>query len=244
MSHREFFKKIVKENETYISEVNGVITPLKSIFAQNTLLLPHIVSPANKCHLPQVQCWNMDTLDAAYLIQRECPNQRCLVLNMASDRTPGGGYLNGALAQEESLFYRTTLSHVIPIHHYPLGVFSAIYSPQVVVFRDSRYNVLEYDQCFKVDILSMAAVRFRTLKDYDIMEQKIHGLCRAAQNLKYNVLLLGAFGCGAFRNDPHVVSKLFKQILPQYNFQKVYFAIIGDNDNFRVFQTTFGADGK
>jgi uncharacterized protein (TIGR02452 family) len=85
----------------------------------------------------------------------------------------------------------------------------------------------------------MAAVRYKTPDDNHTMAQKIHGLCRAAKNLKYEVLLLGAFGCGAFHNDPRTVSALFKHILPQYGFKKVYFAIVGDNDNYDVFRSAF-----
>ena len=66
-------------------------------------------------------------------------NRRVALLNMTSDRKPGGGWLKGATGQEETLFYRSSLSLSLTprISNYPLKPESAIYSPDVVVIRST-----------------------------------------------------------------------------------------------------------
>ena len=74
-----------------------------------------------------------------------------LVLNFASAKNPGGGFLNGARAQEESLarasaLYPTIVNSPMYAHHRAHGdcMYTSwmIYSPAVPVFRDDDTNAL------------------------------------------------------------------------------------------------------
>lgn len=105
---------------------------------------------------------NLDTFTAAKRIRFANPFARIAVHNMASEKHAGGGWLRGALAQEEALCLRSTLSVTLHRRHYPLGTFSAIWSPRVAVFRDevdSWCRTYDATEIFTVGVVSLAALR-------------------------------------------------------------------------------------
>ena len=102
---------------------------------------------ARKCTIRVV---NMDSLDAALNLFEKTrtvanvkamgPNDKpVLVLNLANPYHPGGGWVAGTNAQEESICYRSSLSKALKAEFYPLPVLGALYSPVVVVFRKSIF---------------------------------------------------------------------------------------------------------
>ena len=149
-----------------------------------------------------------------------------LVLNFASAKNPGGGFLNGARAQEESLarssaLYACLRTSGMYAHHRAVGdcMYSdwMIHSPGVPVFRDDESGALlddAYDCAFLTTPAPNAGVvlqRDPSRKDevnrvMTARARRVLAIC-AAQGHRH--LVLGAWGCGVFANDPAVVARAF-----------------------------------
>lgn len=156
-------------------------------------------------------------------------------LNFADDRFPTGFSSTGSGAQEESLCYRSTLSAHIQIKHYPLSSNVLLYSPNVVVFKAPEENhFLNLDHPFCVDVISCPGVRHPQLVDgcmcaldQHIFRHKIEMILQVAYKEHVDHLVLGALGCGAWRNPPKDVAIAFKETLDRFQgmFNSIVFAV-------------------
>ncbi|MFE4215505.1 TIGR02452 family protein [Streptomyces sp. NPDC056844] len=152
------------------------------------------------------------------------------VLNYASARNPGGGYLNGAQAQEESLCRGSALHAALlrvpefyAHHRAERSAFytdRVIHSPGVPVFRDDRGRLLEspYTAGFLTSPAPNAGVIRR--RDPDLVPLIPAALASRAERVLevaavrgYRRLVLGAWGCGVFMNDPAEVAGAFRALL-------------------------------
>lgn len=119
---------------------------------------------------------NNDTLNAAIeLSYRPQPDgegarsQPPIVVNFANRHSPGGGWINGAMAQEEAICYRSSLALSLNKKHYPLERDQALYSPYVLVMRDDmpsghRLSSLPTRDLPVVSALTIAALRNPTVR--------------------------------------------------------------------------------
>ncbi|MFD7315794.1 TIGR02452 family protein [Streptomyces sp. NPDC056730] len=152
------------------------------------------------------------------------------VLNFASARNPGGGYLNGAQAQEEALCRAsalyTTLLRVPEFyaHHRadrsPFYTDRVIHSPGVPVFRDDRGRLLDtpYRAGFLTSPAPNAGVIARNApaevhRIPAALAVRAERVLETAAERGYRRLVLGAWGCGVFRNDPEQVAHAFRTAL-------------------------------
>ncbi|KAF4627643.1 hypothetical protein G7Y89_g10509 [Cudoniella acicularis] len=133
------------------------------------------------------------------------------ILNMCSPLRPGGGFLNGALAQEESLCTRSTLYASLTLApnsstFYRLPSLATIYSPDILIFRSPSLEVLPKKDWYFVDVITAAAVRKPDLKespngklvyeevDREEMVKKVRMLFWVAEKKGVTHLVLGAWG--------------------------------------------------
>ena len=86
------------------------------------------------------------------------------VLNFANSHRAGGGWEKGSFAQEEQLFYRSTISATLHEKFYPMGTFEGIYSPHVIIFRENLATDFKFmamlnspESLPTVSVISMAA---------------------------------------------------------------------------------------
>lgn len=168
------------------------------------------------------------------------------VLNFASAKNPGGGFLNGAMAQEESLaasggLYRTLTPHEgYYRRNRACGTMMytgcAIYSPEVVFFRDEKFRLLP--RPVTASVLTLPAVNLGQVmqKGEDLTAARAAMRGRMARALELfgamgdRTLVLGAYGCGVFRNDPRQVARWWRELLaePAFadRFPRVVFAVL------------------
>jgi uncharacterized protein (TIGR02452 family) len=178
------------------------------------------------------------------------PTKPVAVLNLASERYPGGGWENGTLAQEEALCYRSSLYRSLHRSYYPLPLLSAIYTPTCLLIRSSLDSGHALLTCPPSDlpvtsIITVAALRrpeiddqgyFATDWDRETTKTKIRGILRLAVLKGHTKLVLGALGCGAFGNPPEDVAQCFVEVFEEREFrhkgwfEDVVFAIM---DNAR-----------
>ena len=183
---------------------------------------------------------NQESLDTARQLKAEDPKKRVAVLNMANPTHPGGSWMGGYMAQEESLFLRSSLMLALDPLEYPLDEYDCYYSRDVTVFRDnakSGYAFLAPEAQWKLDVASVCAVNMaRETEQFGPKHRvrtglKLFALFNALVRNGIDTVVLGAFGCGILRNPPSEVAEIFKDLITFYagHFDKIYFAIMDSN---------------
>ncbi|MFJ9741958.1 TIGR02452 family protein [Streptomyces sp. NPDC101166] len=178
------------------------------------------------------------------------------VLDFASARNPGGGYLNGAQAQEEALCRASALHTCLlqargfydhhRAHRDPFYSDRVIHAPAVPVFRDDRGRLLDAPRA--VGFLAAAAPNAGVVQRTEperagelpgALAVRAERVLETAAAYGYDRLVLGAWGCGVFRNDPARVAAAFRTLLgPGGRFERAFghvvFAVLDRTPGQRV----------
>lgn len=141
-----------------------------------------------------------------------------------------------------------------------------IYTPGVWVFREDTEaaKCLPRENWYQVNVLTCAAPNLRprptnsmnpggaakavSIKPLELKElhkKRFARILDIARGEGNEVLILGAFGCGAFQNPPAVVVQAFAEVLPEYmyDFETIEFAVYcspRDTENYDTFRRRFG----
>lgn len=191
------------------------------------------------------------TLEAASRLSRQHPDSKIAVLNFASSVNPGGGVKVGSTAQEESLCRCSTLYPCLDQRRLWEGYYlpnrsrtdllatdACIYTPDVVVVKrdEPLPTAMPSGEWFATDVITCAAPNLMNpLAEGMLPESELRRiqLTRARRILAVaaskgaRILVLGAFGCGAFRNDPRVVASAWREATDELGgwFDVIDFAI-------------------
>ncbi|WP_035798977.1 TIGR02452 family protein [Kitasatospora mediocidica] len=200
------------------------------------------------------------SMQAAERLHQE-GGRRIGVLNFASARNPGGGYLRGARAQEEDVC-RTALLYSCLLaapDYYAAHRASddlryshrVIFSPGVPVIRDGRGELAA--QPYEVDFLTSPAPnagqlrrRSESVDVREVLAERALRVLAVAARHGVRELVLGAWGCGVFANDPGEVAAAFESALVRYGtaFDRVVFAVwdrTAVSPNRAAFEARFGS---
>jgi uncharacterized protein (TIGR02452 family) len=221
-----------------------------------------------RCIITELCIYNGDCLEMAIKLKNLGYNPA--VLNMTSEKSPGGGYKYGAGAQEETLFRRSNYYQIlatpeIKSQRYPLKPFIGIYSPAVTIFRDTEEKGYAFlSSPVDMSFIAMSAYNKPPLQDNRLLpetaeytKQKIRIILHIALVNHHDSIVLSALGCGAYKNPPRHMAELFKEVLQEDlfrgKFKVMVFAIFDDfnahkehnpEGNFRPFLETLGTIGN
>jgi uncharacterized protein (TIGR02452 family) len=178
---------------------------------------------------------NETTMSAGWRLSRA--GYSTLALNFANGVTPGGGFLVGARAQEEvlcrssALFVTLEGDAMYEAHRQRPDRAStdwAILSPDVPFFRTDDGTPL--DTPWRLSVLTCAApvADGADGEAAELLRQRIEHVLAIAEAYAYEALVLGAWGCGAFGNDPGRTARDFRDALCgpfRGAFRQIVFAI-------------------
>ncbi len=262
------------ERESYM--VDGAVVSLSSelnaMRSGTTLYTPSdleslvvSLSPPNASPTT-ISVRNCTTFAAARsLIDAGYSNPLCL--NFASAKNPGGGFLSGSQAQEECLARASALHQSLSremayynanrSHPSSLYTNHIIYSPTVPVFRDDDDRLLP--EPFSVSIVTSPAVNAGAVHKNEpsnqslirsTMEHRIRSVLAVGRHHGHDSIVLGAWGCGVFRNDPADIAQWFADAIQSDErfigaFRCVVFAVLDFSDGtptFDAFRNVFTED--
>jgi len=192
-------------------------------------------------HPTAISVHNETTLQGAHALKAE-GHGRIGVLNFASAKNPGGGFLGGSQAQEESLARSSALyvSLMTEPDYYeyhrssPDLLYShrAIYSPGCPIFRDDAGTLLR--EPLLVDFITCPAPNAGAVKSSQpahtalipgTLRQRAAYVLALAVHKNCEALVLGAWGCGVFANDPEMVAAAFSGLLKESLFRNRFKAV-------------------
>ena len=249
---RESIQKSVMDSKVYIERYERLKKPENA----------EKIGPAN------VKVTKNSSFNAA-----RCYSGNIAVLNFASASNPGGGVTKGSNAQEECLCRCSTLYPVLADNRFFISFYTEhrntgnalhnddiIYSPNIYIIKSDNYSTLY--RPFKVNVITCAAPNLREtpanaynheigekpdITDDELLklhEKRARAIFNAALENGNETIILGAFGCGAFRNNPEVVAQAYKNVLPEYvdYFKNIEFAVFCGKDsvNYDVFKKILG----
>lgn len=178
-------------------------------------------------------------------------------LNFASAKNPGGGFLNGSQAQEESLARSSALyaSQLTASTFYDrhramsslLYTDAMILSPDCPIIRDDEGNLL--DAPHLASFITCAAPNAGATADNhpeelplipETLRQRCECVLALAAEKSCRQLILGAWGCGVFRNDPAIVAEAFMSHLRKkewsHRFERVLFSVLDTSPTQETFK--------
>lgn len=178
------------------------------------------------------------------------------LLNFASYKNPGGMFLNGSKAQEESLCHASFLYNVLSRFvtafydwnnqnkNKALYLNRGLYSPNIVFQHGGAEFYCDVITCAAPN--KSAAQKYQNVSDVEntkVLKSRIKYVLDIAKDNEVEVLILGAYGCGVFGQNPTEVAMIFKECLETTHkncFSKVVFAIPSGRDgNLEAFKSVF-----
>ncbi len=211
-----------------------------------------------KSHNLAIEVTTETTLEASHRLIVEEKTDHVICLNFASAKNPGGGFLNGSHAQEESLarssglfpciFQMKLMYETNRNFRSCLYTDNMIYSPDIPIFKDDQGAL--FPNIYPLSIITSPAVNRGAVernepqnipKIKEIMLNRIEKVLSVAVFHQHKTLILGAWGCGVFQNKPDEIAELFGEFLLEnkkfnHAFERVIFAVYDSSKDQHIYQ--------
>lgn len=214
--HHTFDKQFLKENQIYRK-------------------MPTLTEQASSTYQLIEHSYDLDSIELLWKLREEGETGEVMILNFANTLQSGGGYLNGAKAQEEDLcrcsfLFQTLCRKYVSFYaknlflYTPYGRHECLVSPNVPVFRRSNYELAPYTTAtfLTIPAVDVAILKYTTLNLYNrskvkrLMEERIQFLLAVAMERQPAAIILGAWGCGNYENDREFVLNTFESTIQRY----------------------------
>jgi len=260
INYRKINKKVMDDTQ----RLCGRLKPLKASI-QDSIQREFIVYQEDNLEEDITKNENMKIIvsrERTFEAAEKYKGKKICCLDFANNHCIGGApWIAGA--QEESMCRASTLypcleakkdefyeKHRKEFKEEKIGAMGnddLIYIPDVIVFKtDESYPKLRPEKdWFKTDVIACAAPQLFDSYDENefkgIMESRIKRILDVAAKENVQVFILGAFGCGAFKNPPEIIADIFASLIRNYSFEIVEFAVFcrDDQKNFEVFNKKF-----
>ena len=195
---------------------------------------------------PNVIFFNGTSQDAIFKYTQD--DDRVAVLNFASYKNPGGGFIQGSSALEEMLCHNSFLYNILKEHknyyewnnahkNRALYLDRAIYSPKVKFFNNDNITEVNVITCASPNY--GVAHRYQNVsreEDYKVLKSRIQFIIDIAEENNISTLILGAFGCGVFKQPPELVAEIFTKVLQSTYINRIIMAVPGNDHNAKIFE--------
>lgn len=226
----QFNKKIQESYEnTIIYDSNSVFS--KNINKKNTEII-------------------LEPLTSSEAVEKYSKDEKTALLNFASYKNPGGGFIKGSFAQEEALCHDSFLYNVLInfLDSYytwnrehlnnSLYLDRALYSPNIYFVLKNKTFVCDVITCAAPNKSAAIKCGISNKENLNVLEKRLNFVFNIAKENNVETLILGAWGCGVFGQNPKELASLYKKLLKTYTcFNKVVFAIpkdrFGNYDSFK-----------
>ena len=229
----------------YAGEIKEQIT--------NTVLYDVIdLQRSTEIGIPRQSFLAMDTVTAIFYISSLRSSDKIAALNFASFKNPGGMFLKGSKAQEECLCMDSTLYPVLDsfrdTYYEPnkkllnraLYTDRALYTPDVIFENEERMVKADIITCAAPN--KYAAQKYQNVSDEEnekALRNRLLFIRDIVIDQGVDTLILGAFGCGVFGQDPKQVATLMDEIFSSSFISNVVYAVPGRDFTAKVFEAQF-----
>lgn len=238
-------------------------TEIKQSIANTDIITDYMEINKGRVEKVKFTCLKTDTVSALFKYKAGInggnlkSTEKCCILNFASFTHPGGNYIGGSMAQEEALCSESILYNVL--RNFKFAFYNAnlnhknscmyenrmLYSPDILFSRDCNGKLNNTT----ADVITCAApnksagqrnYKVTDTENTKFLKSRIAFILNVAAAKNVDTLILGAYGCGVFGQDPYEVARIFRSYLTgEYKyFSKVIFAV--PDWKYETFNKTLG----